>query len=252
MPEEFVTPSASTEMSFSDKFIGILSSPGEVFQSLATTPPKASNWGIPLVIAIIVSLIFTFVVFTQPAIQDEMVNAQTKQFEKNVAEGKMTQEQADRAMEFSKPGSTMFLVFGSVAVIVFTFVALLLYSLVYWLGGKIAFKSTVGYSKILEINGLVFYIVSVATILTMIMIVAMGSMHATPSGALFVSGFDPQNKMHRLLGSLNILDFWALFVTGVGLSKVWNVSLGKSLGVVGVVWVIWTAIKVFAGFGQGM
>ena len=252
MPEEIIPQSASTEMSFSDKFVGILSSPGEVYQSITTTEAKTSNWAIPLVLAIVISLIFTFVVFTQPAIQDQMKETQYKAMQERVAEGKMTQEQMDRAMEFSQPGSPMFLIFGSVGVIVVLAVALFAYALVYWLIGKIAFKSAVGYTKVLEVNGLALYITAIATILTMIMVVAMGSIHATPSGTLFLSNFDPQNKLHRLLGAVNILDFWVLFVTGVGLSKVWNVSLGKSLGAVGVVWVIWTAIKVFVGFGAGM
>lgn len=252
MPEEFVTPSASTEMSFSDKFIGILSSPGEVFQSIAATPPKTSNWLVPLSLAIIVSIIFTFVVFTQPAIQNEMIAAQAKQFEKNIAEGKMTQEQADRAMEFSKPGSPMFLIFGSIGAVVIFFVAIFAYALVYWLAGKIMYKSTLGYTKILEVNGLAMFITPVAILLSMVLIVAMESLYAQPSAALLVSDFDPQDKMHKALAALNLFEFWSMAVTGIGLSKVWNVSFGKGLGVVVTVWVVWTAIKILVGFGPGM
>ena len=54
------------------------------------------------------------------------------------------------------------------------------------------------------------------------------------------------------MAAFNILEFWNLYVVGVGLSKVWNVTLGKSLGVVGGVWLVWTLIKVFASFGFGM
>lgn len=252
MPEEFVQPSASTEMSFSDKFVGILSSPSDVFQSITTTEAKTSNWAIPLVLAIVISLIFTFVVFTQPAIQDQMKETQQKAMQERVAEGKMTQEQMDTAMEFSKPGSPMFLIFGSVGVIVVLAVALFAYSLVYWLIGKIAFKSGVGFTKVLEVNGLAMYIAPVATLLTMVLIIAMGSLYAQPSAALFISNFDPQDKMHKALAALNVFEFWAMFVTGIGLSKVWKVSFGKGLGVVLVVWVVWTAIKIFAGIGPGM
>ncbi|MEW5799981.1 MAG: YIP1 family protein [Bacteroidota bacterium] len=252
MPEEIHTPNQTPELSFTDKFVGILSSPGEVFQSVVSTDPKASNWVIPFILTILFSIVFTFVVFNQPAIQDEMSATQMKQFEKNVAEGKMTQEQADQAMQFSKPGSTMFMVFGVIGVVFVLAFALFVYTLVYWLIGKVAFKSTIPYGKVLEIYGLAWYIMPISTLITMVLVVAMGSLYAQPGGALFISDFDPENKVHKLLLALNVLEFWILYVTGVGLSKVWNVSIGKSLGVVGGVFVVWTLIKVFVGVGFGM
>lgn len=251
MPEEIRTPEPSTEMSFSDKFVGILSSPGEVYQSIVGTEPKTSNWAIPLVLTIVAGIIFTFVVFTQPAIQDEMQAQQSKTFQKQIAEGKMTQEQADQAMSFSKPGSPMFLIFGVLGVAVAMAVMLFLYTLIYWIVGKIAFKSSLGYGKILEVNGLAMYIAPISTLLTMVTVVAMGSLYAQPSAALLVSDFDIENKTHKLLAALNILEFWSIYITAVGLGKVWNVSLGKSLGVVGGIFAIWTAIKIFAGFNFG-
>ena len=252
MPEVIHTPDQTQELSFTDKFVGILSSPGEVFQSVASTEPKASNWVIPFVLAILFSIVFTFVVFTQPAIQDEMSAAQMKQYEKNIAEGKMTQEQADQAMQFSKPGSTMFMVFGVIGVVFVLAFALFVYTLVYWLIGKVAYKSAISYGKVLEINGLTWYIMPISTLITMVMVVAMGSLYAQPAGSLLVSDFDPENKVHKLLLALNVLEFWMLYVTGIGLSKVWNVSIGKALGVVGGVFVVWTLLKVFVGFGFGM
>lgn len=253
MPEEIRTPEPSNEMSLSDKFVGILSSPGEVFQSIVGTEPKTSNWAIPLVLSIVFGIIFTLVVFTQPAIQDQMSEVQYKAMQKSVSEGKMTQEQMDNAVEKNpaKPGSPMFLIFGSVGVAFAMAVILFLYTLVYWIVGKLVLKSPLGYGKILEVNGLAMYIVPISTLLTMVTVVAMGSLHAQPSAALLVPDFDIENKTHKLLAALNILEFWALYITAVGLGKVWNVSLGKSLGVVGGIFVVWTAIKIFTGLNLG-
>ena len=254
MPEEIRIPEPSTEMSISDKFVGILSSPGEVYQTIVGTTPNTKNWAIPLVLTIIIGIIFTFVVFTQPVIQDQMSEAQNKAMQKSVAEGKMTQEQMDRAVEMNpaKPGSPMFLIFGSVGVVFAIAISLFLYSLVYFLAGKFGLHSIVSYTKVLEVNGLAMYVAAVVSLLTMVMVVAMGSIHASLSPALFVSDFDLTNKEHKLMAAFNILEFWNLYVVGVGLSKVWNVTLGKSLGVVGGVWLVWTLIKVFASFGFGM
>lgn len=254
MPEEIRIPEPTNEMSLSDKFVGILSSPGEVYQTIVGTEPKTSNWAIPLVLTIIVGIIFTFVVFTQPPIQDQMMDAQYKAMEKSVAEGKMTQEQMDRAIDMNpaKPGSPMFLIFGAVGVAVVMSLSLFAYTAVYFFAGKIAFKSSASYAKILEVNGMSYFVAAVVSLLSMVIIVAMGSLYASLSPALLVSDFDPTNKEHKLLAAFNILEFWNLFVISIGLSKVWNVSLGKGVGVVGGVWLVWTLIKTFANFGFGM
>lgn len=254
MPEEIRTPEPSNEMSLSDKFVGILSSPGEVFQSIVGTEPKSSNWSIPLVLTILVGILFTFIVFSQPPIQDQMAAAQYKAMQKNVADGKMTQEQMDRAVEMNpaKPGSPMFLIIGAVGVAIVITFSLFAYSGVYFLAGKFAYKSTVPFNKVLEVYGLSFYVSAVVSLLTIVIVVSMGSLYASLSPALLISDFDPMNKEHKMMAAFNLLEFWNLYVVGVGLSKVWNTSLGKSLGVVGGIWLVWTLIKVFADFGFGM
>lgn len=252
MPEEIHTPEPAQELSIADKFVGILTSPGEVFQTIVSTEPKASNWSIPFIFAVVMSVVFTFVVFTQPAIQDDMVEMQRKQMEKQVAEGKMTQEQADQAMEFSKPGSPMFLMFGAIGVVLVMVFALFVYPLVYWLIGKVALKSAVSYGKVLEAYGLSWYITPVTTLVTMVIVIAMGSLYAQPAASLFVSNFDPTDKVHKMLAALNIFEFWMMYVAAVGLSKIWSVTLGKAIGVVGGVFIVWTLLKVFVGVGFGM
>ncbi|MFA6457084.1 MAG: YIP1 family protein [Bacteroidota bacterium] len=251
MPEEFITPQPSNEMSLSDKFVGILSSPGEVYQSIVGTEPKTSNWAIPLVLTMIVGIIFTFVVFSQPPIQDQMAESQHAALQKRVDEGKMTQEQLTQTEEMNpaKPGTPMFLIIGGVGVVVVLAFSLVAYSGAYLLAGKVFFKTAVPYKKILEVNGLAYFVSAVVSLLSMVIVVSMGSLYASLSPTLLISNFDPLNTEHKLLASLNILEFWNLYVIGVGLSKVWNLSIGKALGVVGGVWLVWTLIKVFANFG---
>ena len=251
MPEEIRIPVPTVEMSWSDKFVGILSSPGEVYQSIVGTEPKTSNWAMPLVVTIIVGLIFTFTVFSQPAIQDEMSQTQYKAMEKRVADGKMTQEQMNQAVENNpgKPGSPMFMIFGAIMVVVVISFSLFAYSSVYFLVGKMAFHSPVSYAKILEVNGLSFFVTSVVSLLSIIIVIAMGSLYASVSPTLFIENFDPMNKEHKLMAAFNILEFWNMFVVAVGLSKVWNTSMGKAVGVVGGVWAVWTLVKVFVDFG---
>jgi hypothetical protein len=254
MPEEIRTPEPTAEMSLSDTFVGILSSPAEVYGTIVGTEPKTSNWLMPLMLTIVAGIIFTVSVFTQPAIQDEMMDAQNKAMQKSVAEGKMTQEQMEQAMEMNpaKPGSTMFLIFGSVGMVFAMVLSLMAYSAVYFLAGKLVLKSEISFTKVLEVNGLSYYVGAVATLLTVVFVVAFGSIYAGPSLALLVSDFDPMDQQHKLLAAFNVLEFWQLFIIAVGLSKVWQSTLGKALGIVGGVWLVWTLVKVFANFGFGM
>ncbi|MDE3059150.1 MAG: YIP1 family protein [Bacteroidota bacterium] len=242
--------STAAEMSFSDKLMNVFASPGELFEYVSKAPKQTSNWAIPLLLTIVIGIVFTFVAFTQPPIQDEMARQRDKYTQQQIAAGKMTQEQADMIAERSpKPGSPMFLIFGAVGVVVVMFATLFLSALAFWLLGKVGFKSSATYGKTAEVVGLSMYVMALGSILTLILVVAMGSLHATPSLALAVSDFDPMNKMHKLLASINIMTFWYLGIVAVGLGKLFAVSFGKVLSGVAVIWAAWTVITLFLNFG---
>ena len=243
-------PEESSEMSFTDKLMNVFSAPGELFDYVAKSEKKNSNWAIPLILAIITGVIFVFVAFSQPPIQDQMREQTEKNFQKQVAANKMTQEQVDQAMSrIPSPGSPIFMVFGSVGVAFVTAAVLFGFSLVFWLTGKWVFKSPAGYGKVLEVVGLSMYISVLGSVITLLLVVAMGSLYAAPSLALAVSHFDPSNKVDKLLAAVNILTFWFLAVIAVGLGKVFSVTMTKALAAVGVLWAVWTAISIALNIG---
>jgi Yip1 domain len=245
------TPDENSEMSMSDKLMNVFSAPGELFDSVAKSEKKTSNWSVPLIVMMIVSIIFVLVAFSQAPIQDQMKDQTEKSIQKKVTEGKMTQEQADMALTKNpaQPGSPLFMIFGSIGAAVVTAVILFGFSLAFWLMGKWAFKSTAAYGKVLEVVGLSMYISVLGSIITLLLVVAMGSLYATPSLALAVSQYDPANTVHKLLSSISVFTFWYLFVISVGLGKIFSVSTGKALAGVGVLWVLFTAASVFLSFG---
>lgn len=239
------------EMSISDKMVNVISAPGDLFSYVAKEGKKSSNYSIPLLISIVVSAIFMFVVFSQPAIKDQMSQQQEKSLQQSVEKGKLTQEQADQARErMPAAGSPIFLVFGIVGVVVVTLILLYGSSLVYWLVGKYAFKSQVPYGKVLEVAGLSMYISIIGAILTLIIAVAMGSLYAGPHlGVLVGSSFDPVNKMHKLLSNINVMTIWYLVVVAIGLSKIFAVQLQKTLITVGILWVLYIVVTVGLSIG---
>jgi hypothetical protein len=239
------------EMSMTDKFINVISAPGDLFAYVAREGKKSANYTIPLLVSIVMSVIFMLVVFSQQSIKDEMGAQQERAMQQRVEQGKITQEQADAARErMPAPGGAIFLVFGSIGVIVVTLVLFFGTSLVYWLAGKYAFKSPAPYSKVVEVVGLTSYIMVIGSILTMIIVVAMGSINAGPHLGLLVGGaFDPLNKTHKLLASINLVTLWYLAVVAIGLSKIFSIPQMKAYITVGILWVLFVAATVGMSFG---
>jgi hypothetical protein len=243
MPEEIRIPEPSTEMSISDKFVGILSSPGEIYQYVAKTEKKNSNWSIPSIIALVGMLIFTFVVFRQPAIQSQMDDNQMKAMQKQVTEGKMTQEQLDKAVEFMpKTGSTFWLLGGAVFVVVAVYGSLFGFSFAFWLIGKTVFKSQIPYLKICEVYGLAMFVTVVSTLISMVFVISIGSIYAGANLGMLIGEIDPLNKTHIFLTSINLLTIWEYSVIGIGLSKIWSISTMKGLAVSLGTWLVWTVV----------
>ena len=82
------------------------------------------------------------------------------------------------------------------------------------------------------------------------LIVGQGNLFASPSLALLVNEFDPQNPVHNLLGVVNVMTFWLLAVRSIGLRRLSGVSMGKAvLGVFGI-WGAYTGLMI--GFGAAM
>jgi hypothetical protein len=243
-------PEENLPMSHSDKVMNIFSAPGELFENVAKSEKQTSNWSIPFILMVIVSVVFVFIAFSQAPIQDQMRDQQEKAFQKRIESGKMTQEQVDQAMKMvPTPGSPFFMITGSVGAAFVCAFMLFGFSLVFWLTGKWVFKSAATYAKTLEVIGLSMYIFVLGSVITLLLVVAMGSLYATPSLALAVSQYDPTNTVHKLLSAISVFSFWFLFVVAVGLGKLFSVSTGKALGAVGVLWAVWTAATVLINFG---
>jgi hypothetical protein len=239
-----------SEMSFSDKVVNVISAPGELYAYVAQEGKKSSNYTIPLLLSIVMGMLFMFVVFSQPAIKDQMAEQQDKALQQQVEKGKLTADQYEKAKEMTpKPGSPIFLIFGSVGVAIVMVLVLYGSALAYWLVGKYAFKVNIPFGKVAEVVGLSMYIMIIGSIVTMIIAVALGSINAGPHLGLFVSSFDPMNKLHKLLANFNVFTIWNLVVVAIGLSKVFSIPQMKAYITVGVLWVLFIVVTVSFSFG---
>ena len=250
-PETIATPASVKPLSFIDGLTNIFAAPGELFENVRLTPKRTSNWLIPTIILIVVSLILGQLVMSNPSLVDQMSQMTKKQMEQRVADGKMTQEQAAQAEAMASPTSPIVTITRIVGTIIGIPLVLFLVALVYWLLGKFTLKATAPYIKVVEVVGLTLYIGLLASLVTTILVFLMNSLFASPSLALAVSDYDLDNKFHHTLSVFNIFTIWSMIVTAIGLSKLFQRSFVKALLVVVIPWVVWSAFSVLTGFRLG-
>jgi len=248
--EEMPSQSAPS-MSLTGRLMNIYATPEDVFESIKPTRAAASNWLVPILLACAVGVINVWVMFSQPAIQQQLKQQQALKFEELVQDGKMTREQADQIQD--QMGSTQ-IVFvklaGSFGAVFFSFAWLFSLSLVLWLLSLWVFKTKFAYMKAVEMVGLTTMISVLGGIVTLLVILVKGNMHMTLSPALLIRNFDMENKLHLILASLNVITIWYVGVLCVGLSKL----AGKSFAVVAL-WLYggWAVLRVgiiLSGLGR--
>ena len=246
-----ITAEPVKPMSFADKMVNIFASPGELFDDVRMTPPTPSNWVIPMLMFIVVAFLMGQVMFMNPSLVSQLTDMVRSGIDKMVEEGRLTPEQAEQAANFSKPGSTMFMIQQGAGILILTPIVLFLISLIYWLLGRWGMKGTAPFMKVVEVVGLTFFISIAESIVTTILMFVMDSITATPSLGAFVSNFDFTNKLHMALSKVNIFTFWDLSVVSIGLSRLFRRDLPKVLVIVFALWIIWTVFTVVTGIRMG-
>ena len=235
----------------SDLLLNVFSSPGDAFEGLKPSPARASVWLIPMIIVILIASGFTYVMFTNPTLKDQFTQAQEQALQKSVDSGKITQAQADQQREGMEKMGGMFIAFGIIGSVIFFSIMFFGAALVLWLAGKMAMGSTAGYGKYLEIYGLSSWIGILGGIITLLMVIGMGSLYASPSAALAVlSNYNAMDNVHKILSALNIFSIWQAAVIGIGMGKIADKSTGLGMGIAFGLWVVWVAITVFLGFAR--
>ncbi len=251
MEQETNVIQAPTPSSFMARAANVFTSPSELYSEVAAIPVQATSWSIPFVTSLILALVFTFALYNNPALRQQIYDAQDRTWKEAVTQGKMTQsqyEQMSSAMESSGPA--MFMVIGGGAAIVWISVIFFGVALLLWLIVKFGLKASLSYGKIIEVTGLASLISIAGTIVTLLLMYAFNTMYATPgAGLLMLNSFDPTNTGHRILASLNIFTMWEVLIIGVGISKVSGKSAGLGIGIVLGLWILWVIVSSLLGIG---
>jgi hypothetical protein len=238
-------------MSLGARLLNVLAAPGEVFEAIKSAKASAANWVVPALLLIAVSWLGAWLVFSQDSIKQQLKEITDQAIEKQIQKQHMSEQQAEQARAVGAKFGSIGPIAGAVVAPVFAgFLTPFWWGLLLWLIGTKALKGNFPYMKGVELAGLAGMVGVLDAIVRILLILIMGNLFASPSLALFVNQFNPQNPMHGLLAVLSIMTFWVLCVRALGLARFSGVGFGKAAAWVFGVWILLTAL--FSGFGFAM
>jgi hypothetical protein len=243
-----ITP--TTTPSLGSRIINVFTAPSEAFQGIDALPSKTSLWLIPFLLGIVAFVLVMFVISTDEVLKGQILDMQIRAIEQRVESGAMTQAQGDQAIQGIENMGSMFMIFGTIGGVFFLAVSYFGGALILWLTGKAAFKAPAGYSTYLGAYGLSSWIGLLGAVVTMLLMVGLGSMHASAGLALAIPDFDAMNTTHRMLARVELFAIWQAVVLGLGLSAITGKSAGTGIATAGVLWIIWVVASSMLGIGM--
>lgn len=206
-------------MNVFDRFVALFSSPSEAFQGLNENPLPTSQIIISISISVLVTALMSFWIYTTPDIKREIFNLQKEKIEQGVADGKMSQSQADQAiaqMESFSEGSfgTIITVVTGVIMAIGWFFLLAVYFLLFakFFGTVENYNFSIALSALAVLT--LFY--ALISLVSSALVVNSGSLHTNLGPVLLVSDFDSKNVIHKLIASVDLLIWFYMFLLILG------------------------------------
>ena len=243
-------PSAESTQSFGSRLLNVYAAPSEAFDGITAAPSKTKFWVLPWLAMIVFGIISVILIFSNPTLQEQIMESQARAMQQRVERGDMTQQQADQAQEqMSNMGGVMQII-GAIGIAIVITAYFFAGALVLWLVGKFALKSSESYGTYLALYGTSSWIGVLGSVITMLMILGLSSLYATPSAALAVfSDYDVTSALHRILTRLDVFAGWQAFVIGVGLAKISGKPTGTAIGYAMGLWIVWVLGMGYLGLG---
>ncbi len=234
------------QLSPGEAITGVFTEPGETFETIASTPRK-NYWILPVLISVVLSLAATFLFMRDAQLVDSVMDKQkaklSEQFDKNVKEGKMSREDANKALEGISSESTFFKIAGYGGAVLGPFIILFLLSVIYMVILKIS-KAEFDFGNILNVVGLSTLIATIGSLLSMVVSILTGKISGIGLGLLF-NEESIGAQMYSILSKADVFQIWFYVVIALGLSKVARIGFGKSAAMVFGVFIVYVIASSF-------
>lgn len=229
--------------------MNVLASPAEVFDEVKASRSCAANWLVPAFILVLVGWVGVWLIFSQPTIQQQLNDMTSKAIEKQIQKSGQSTPPTDAQMQSAEKVASTIAKVGAIAgPPIAAFVSPFWWGLILWLVGAKIFKGNFSFMKAVEVAGLGNVVAILAGVIGTLLILTFSNLFASPSLALLVKDYDPNNPTHAAMTAFDLMYFWLLGVRSVGLARLSGVSFGKAAAWVFGLWLGWTALKLAAGF----
>jgi hypothetical protein len=220
---EFENQTQQAELSHSDKMIGVFTEPANTFSQISNFSVKTVDWLLPFLILMILVGVIRSLAMLNEDVMYQMKKQQTEMFEKMVKEGKMTQEQADKAIEDSAKSFEFMRgpigwIINIISSVIFGFIFFFLIAGIYFLIIKFILKGEGTYQHVLVASGLTAYISMIQVIIGGILTFLLGKIIMDTSLANFIE-LEKGSLVRFFVSKIDPLSIWAYSVLAIGLAR---------------------------------
>jgi len=233
------------ELNHSDKIVGVISEPKNIFETISHFPLKTIDWLLPLILVLVILCVTTVITMNNPEVKMKAKQQQEKVLNEMVAKGTITQEQADKQLDMMS--GSLAIIFPIIGILIIGTIFFFIISAIYYLFAKAIFKDNGSFTSVLVANGLTGYIVIIQVIITAVLTIAFGRLMMDTSAAAFVEA-DRGTIAGFFLAKLDPFSIWAYAVVAIGLAKLFkSQSTGKYFAMVFGIWIIGGLILFYIG-----
>jgi hypothetical protein len=230
-------------LALSARLLNIFASPGEVFEQVKKSPVSNANWLVPIVLLVLASWLGSWLVFSQPAIQQQMRDITDKAIDKQIEKNHMSEAQAEQARQMGEKYGAIWARVGIVASpVVLGFSSPIIWGFVLWLMCIWGLKTHLPYIKLVELVGLGNMIGVLEVILKSLLIIVTGNLFASLGPVLLIKGFDQENTVHSLIALVNLMTLWLLAVRAIGFARLTGISTAKAATWIFGFWAAYTGL----------
>lgn len=232
------------ELNHSDKLVGVFSEPASTFQGISKVGVKTSDWLIPLLVVIVISIISHVVMLNNPAIKysmmEEQMSAVEERLDDMVESGQMSEEQKEQQLQQTRnfmenQGGTQ-IIFSAIGIIIFTFIMFFIVSGVFFAVSKFGLKGDGDYKSAMAAYGLPHYIIVVQVIVMVILAFVFDRFLQGTSVAAILDS-DKTTFAGWVFSKLDVFSIWFYGVVAVGFAKMFKAeSYGKYFAMVFGLW----------------
>ncbi len=205
------------------RMLNVLVTPGEVFDEVLAGPPCFLNWLIPTLLVCLAGIALLSATTTSDQAAASVA--------KLTAAGKVLPLQGDALCRNWQTVSAFGICLAAAAGTCWS--AFLL-----WFIGRVFLKTGFAYGKALEIVGLSSVVLLLGTVITGLLVAALGDPAARPALSLLAPRLPAESQIRAVLDTFNLFHFWSAGVLVVGLSKLSGVGVRESAFWVFSYWVV--------------